>query len=208
MPDHLNPNLFYVAPTVMLIAKDTTGLPQFSYLEYGSFFGDKGAVLQTTLRPQFSSEMILEAQNRIKQINPQAQFTTLTFTGSAIRFSDRVLTRFVNVSECSHAAGRVDDEQTCAFDLNRTGRETLRPMLKKGLTLTAQLEYSIDGVLQGADGSYTRYQNKYEMAARIGGPDLACYPQLFRDSQGRQIQDGSKPCRTSATRTGGKGGGK
>jgi len=60
-------------------------------------------------------------------------------------------------------------------------------MFKSGLTITMQLEYTIQGVVQGADGSYSNFSNAYQVAGRLGGTELARYPQLFRDANGKVI---------------------
>lgn len=186
-PDHLDRNLHYLAPTVFVVAKDENGRPNFSYLEYRNAQGGRRAILQTTLRPDFSYAEIEKAKNEIRKLNPAAQFTALPFEATSVNFVDSLKELLVS-SDCKHRAGTVADEQSCAFRLSSRGIKVMRPMLKVGLTVSTSFKYAINGVHQNADGSYTTKQNVYEVAGRIGGPELAKYPELFRDERGGVIK--------------------
>lgn len=186
-PDHLNPNLFYLAPTVMVVAKDQGGIPQFSYMEYGGFMADKGAIIQATLVPAMDMKKVEIMMEQIRRGNPKAVFTALVYSRSEIVFSDKVLSRMVKSSSCSHIGGDMASEQSCSFDVTQRGREVMRPMLKRSIGITAQLEYEVRGVLQNADGTYSPQTNTYGIAARIGGEELAKHDRLFLDARGRQL---------------------
>jgi hypothetical protein len=187
LPDHLDPNLYYLAPTVLVTARHETGIPQFSYHEY-KVDGDKHALVQTTMRPAFDEALIRETKARIQGLNPLARFTALPFIETKVVFGETAVA-LISKSSCDHQAGLIGDEQSCSFTLNDTGIRVLRPSFKRGTTLVMQMQYAVMGVIQIADGSYHDKKAVYEMAGRIGGPELAGFPQLFRDRKGRIIKD-------------------
>lgn len=184
-PDHSDPNLYYTAPTVFTISKNEAGVPNFSYIEYLTN-GYRRAFIQATLRPNFTYSEMEKAKQNILAINPAARFTALPFEKASVSFTDSLKVLMVE-SDCQHPAGTVGDEQTCAFHLRNQGVKVLRPMLKKGLAITTQFVYTINGVRQNADGSYENQFNTYQVAGRIGGPDLAAHPELFQDYKGNTI---------------------
>jgi hypothetical protein len=186
-PDHMNPNLYYLVPTVFVVSRNERGVPNFSYMEYDSGPYDR-AVLQTTLRPYFAQGELDGVKARILQMNPQAAFTALPFVDTKVRF-DGVLKDLIVHSACHHRAGTVSDEQSCSFVLNRQGIKALRPMLRTGIAITTQFEYGISGVEQQPDGSYQAKRNTFQVAGRIGGPELAKHPELFRDEDGDIIRE-------------------
>ena len=188
-PDHQNKSLYYLAPTVYVVAKDANNLPSFSYMEYRSSSGSRRAVLQATLRPDFTYAMIEAAKAEIRKSNPQAQFTALAFEDTRVEFTDSLKDLLLG-SDCKHKAGTVADEQTCAFKLNSTGIRVLKPMLKTGLAITTQFLYKINGVSVDADGKYTNKVNVYQIAGRIGGPEYANHPELFRGRDGNPLKSG------------------
>lgn len=191
LPDHENKNLYYLAPTVFVVAKDSTGAPNFSYIEYYSSGGSKRAVLQTTLRPDFSYEAIEKAKAEIRKYNPAATFTALPFESTKVNFTD-ALKDLMIATDCKHQAGTVADEQTCAFKLSRRGIKVITPMLRRGLAIATQFAYQINGVRKNADGSYQNQQNPYQVAGRIGGTELAQYPELFRGADGRPLPNDAR----------------
>lgn len=184
-PDHKDKDLYYLAPVVMTTAKDENGIPVFSYMEYVHWLSTR-AVVQTTMKPAFNQAEINRAKDQIRKVNPNAKFNALPFTRSLVIFGD-ILDPFIISSECDHAGGLIGDEQICSFNLNSKGRSVLRSMFRRGVALTMHLEYSIEGVIQQAEGTYKDASNTYRMAGRIGGSELAQYPQLFQDSLGRII---------------------
>jgi hypothetical protein len=188
-PDHLDPNLYYLAPTVFVISKQESGIPNFSYMEFRAN-GVRHALVQTTMKPDFTYSQLEIAKNRIREINPKAQFAALPFENSSVNFLGS-MKQLVARSDCQHTAGTVGDEQTCAFELFRKGIKVMLPMFTKGLTITTQFLYEVNGVRQNADGSYTNQKNAYQVAGRIGGPELANYPELFRGEDGNPIKTSS-----------------
>lgn len=185
-PDHADPNLYYTAPTVFTVSKNEAGVPNFSYIEYLTS-GYRRAFIQATLRPNFTYSEMEKAKQNILAINPAARFTALPFEKASVSFTDSLKVLMVE-SDCQHPAGTVGDEQTCAFHLRNQGVKVLRPMLKKGLAITTQFVYTINGARQNADGTYENQLNTYQVAGRIGGPDLAAHPELFQDYNGNTIK--------------------
>ena len=184
-PDNVDKNLYYVAPTVMTLAHDEHGVPLFSYMEEQHAFTRK-AVVQTTMVPSYNKTEYDAAIAQIKAANPNAKFTALPFVDSQVKFGD-VLSAFVEKDNCNHTAGLVGDEESCSFRLTSKGRHVMRSSFADHVTLTFQLQYSIDGVIENPDHTYTAKRNTYEMAGRLGGEELAKYPQLFRDPDGKVI---------------------
>ncbi|MCO5142930.1 MAG: hypothetical protein M9962_07565 [Oligoflexia bacterium] len=185
-PDHADPNLFYLAPKAYVISKNDAGIPNFSYFEY-RVKGVRHGFIQTTITAKFDTAQLEEAKNRIRAIFPSAQFTALAFDSSSVEFSD-TLKPLIVANDCNHQAGLVGDEQVCSFEISRKGINVFRPMLKKGITITTQIAFSISGVKQQADGTYINHTNSYNVAGRIGDKELANYPELFIDEYGKVIK--------------------
>jgi hypothetical protein len=185
-PDHADPNLYYTAPTVFTVSKNEAGVPNFSYVEYLTG-GYRRAFVQTTLRPNFTYSEMQKTKQQILAMNPAARFTALPFERARVAFADSLKDMMVQ-TDCLHPAGTVGDEQTCTFHLRNQGVKTLRPLLKKGhLAITTQFVYTINGVRQNADGTYTNQLNEYQVAGRIGDSDIAAHPELFQDYKGNTI---------------------
>lgn len=184
-PDHQDKNLYYLAPAVMTVAQDDRGLPFFSYIEFLDGFVTH-AIVQATLRPAYRSDAVNATKESILKSNPNAKFTSIPYSNSKLVFSD-ALKPLVEQSYCTHIAASVGEEQSCSFEFNSRGRKVLRSMFREGLTISMQLEYSIEGVVQKEDGSYSSKSNLYSIAARLGGGDLKKFPELFRDRNGRPI---------------------
>ncbi len=187
-PDHQDKNLYYTAPQVMLVAKDDAGAPLFSFLEYKEgFFYKTRAIVQLTLRPQFSQKMMNEAMEGVLKHNPNAKFTGIPFVKSNLIFSTS-LKPLIEEQECTHQAGILGDEQVCNFRLNPQGRAVLLPMFLSPLGLTVQLGYEIMGAVQQADGSYKDQALTFQMGGRIGGTEFRDFPGNFRDRHGDPLE--------------------
>lgn len=185
-PDHLDANLYYIAPTVVTVSKNEHGVPNLSYMEYGSGWR-KGAVLQFTLRADFTHHAIGVAKETILRANPAARFAGLPLSSAEIDFSD-LGKGLIASSDCRHPAGTLGDEQSCVFELTPRGITVLRPALKRGLTITMQFRYSVAGVADTATGLVDR-TGTFQVAGRVGGPELAKFPELFSDRHGRIIKN-------------------
>ena len=185
-PDHLDANLYYIAPTVVTVSKNEHGVPNLSYMEYGSGWR-KGAILQFTLRSDFTHQAIGAAKENILRVNPGARFAGLPLSAAAIDFND-IGKGLIASSDCRHPAGTIGDEQSCVFELTPRGITVLRPALKRGLTITMQFIYSVVGVADTATGLVDK-TGTFQVAGRVGGPELANYPELFADRHGRVIKN-------------------
>lgn len=183
-PDNQDPNLYYLAPTEMILAHDDAGVPEFSYMEEWNFWGDKG-VVQTTMVPAFNPDQLASAQKNILSVNPRAHFASLPFVNSSVIF-DPILVPYVEANDCNHPAGVVGQEESCSFELTSQGAMVMRSSFKTGLTLTMQFQYSVEGVIQKPDKSYEAETHTYQVAGLLGGAELAKYPQLFRGADGKE----------------------
>ena len=187
LPDNVDPNLYYYAPTVVLVSKDEKGIPTFFYQEYlSSFWNVRRALIQTTLKPDSSQSKFNEAFERVKKVNPKAHFVTLPILNSRIEF-DKTSRHFVNEVSCSHIAGFFDDEISCNFVLNSDGIKAFRSHLTKAMTFSLQFLYEYDAVIKTAEGKYKDRQGELNIAVRIGSQELLKYPELFQDENGDQL---------------------
>ena len=179
--DHIDPNLYYVSPQTIGVQKSEEGRPIFSYIEYrnGGRLSSKQAVMQMLLMPEFNTAKINAAQERIRAINPSANFATLPFVRSSIAFTPE-MQKLVVSGSCAHGAGDVGQSVACTISLTDRGRMVMGKLLKSGKELTVHFSYHVEGMLQGADGSYSSAQNPVSIAGTIGGPEFVSYPDLFR----------------------------
>lgn len=185
-PDHKDGSIFYVAPNSLMVARDSASVPVFSYLEIASLFKTQAAI-QTTIAPYYSNASELEeVRARIQGVNPQAKFTALPFMESKTVFTETLSALMVK-NECNHTAGLVGDAQACSFLVNSKGRKIFRNMLREGVAITVQLEYSVSGVKEDSTGQFVDAVNTYRISGAIGSTELKKYPQLFRDSKGEVI---------------------
>lgn len=146
----------------------------------------KFALLQATLKPYFDESDFSQAKAKILKSNPKAIFTGLPFIESRVLFGD-LLGRLIESSECDHHAGVLGEEQVCSFILNSKGVKVFRAQLSRGLALTLELEFTVNGVIQTPSGGFESKLNTYRMAGRIGSAELAKYPQLFQGTDGKPI---------------------
>ncbi len=180
--DSVDPDLYYLAPTSMQIEHDSNGAPLFSYIERGGFFSNH-AIVQAVLAPKYDDAELVAVQKRILGVNPRARFTAVPFVESKMVLGT-TLDSFIVASDCGHEAGVVGQQQVCSFELNDQGRRVLRDSFKKMITISLNLQYSVDGVIADGKGNYSKEVARFSIAAYFGGEELSRYPQLFRDARG------------------------
>lgn len=185
-PDHADPNLFYIAPSLLGICTDETGAPRFSYQDLKVKTGTHG-IVQTVLCAQYRDEELAEAKAFLTGRNPAVRFASMPFISSKIIFNT-VLEPFVAKEFCTHAAGLVGDAQTCAFRLNNAGRKVFLRNALERVAMTHQFEYTVSGFIKMPDGTFTPQVVTNGLAAIIGGGSLRNFPQLFSDVNGRPLK--------------------
>jgi hypothetical protein len=185
-PDSEDPNLYYVGPNSYVIAKETSGVPEFSYVEIADFWGVK-ALVQTVMAAAYDLTDIAQVESVITTANPQARFTGIPFVSSQVKFGT-LLAPFVERNDCTHRGGTIEGQESCNFTLTDKGRLALRENFERGLTLNMEYDYTVDGVLQQANGTYQPQTLTLGVAGKIGSAELASFPQLFVDSNGHVIE--------------------
>lgn len=179
--DHLNPNLYYINPTSMRMVIDDQGVPLFSYTEFYETSGwlkKRSAMIQVMLATDVDSNKIDEAKASILKSNPGATFTAMPFESSMLVGTNDI-GLLVKNEACNHRGGLVGQLQDCTLVLTPKGRRAILPNLMSGRPLALHFDYSIRGVIQNADASYSDTAISLGIGGFIGGPELANHPELF-----------------------------
>lgn len=183
-PDHADPNRFYVAPNIVLIAREND-VPMFSYHEVRADvpifwpFSNPVAVLQMLLIPTYTRPELEAAKAKILAANPAAQFSGLPFVSSDLAMSGET-PLLIKENQCSHGAGLVEQQQACNMILTERGRTVFkRAMKNRGLFTTFQFTYQFSGFARLPDNTFREQMITHGLAARIDGDQLAKFPQLF-----------------------------
>lgn len=179
-PDHADIHRFYIAPNVVMIAKNADGIPYFSYSEYRKNLFQNIGVLNMTLTPAYTREELEEAKAIILKKDPTAQFSGVPFIASSLKLTGE-LPALIADNQCNHEAGLIDQEQACSLLLTSKGRAVfLGALARKTIFTTLQFEYEIQAVVRLADGTFKDQSIQHGMAVRIDGDQLSHYPQLIQ----------------------------
>jgi hypothetical protein len=184
-PDSTDKNLYYLVPKNMLIAKDASGVPMFSYTEV-SHFMSTDAVVQVSMTPTFDEVTLAKAEENILATNPNSKFGPVPFLKSEVVFSNE-LSDLIESSDCNHEAGVVGSDETCIFRLSSQGRKVMLNSLSKKATIYMNFQYTVSGVTQDGKGGYIPATPQWEITGAIGGEELSAYPFLFLNSDGKPI---------------------
>lgn len=183
-PDHADPNRFYIAPNIVLIAREND-VPMFSYHEVRADvpifwpFSKPVAVLQMLLVPTYTRPELEAAKAKILAANPNAQFSGLPFVSSDLAMSGET-PLLIKENQCSHGAGLVEQQQSCSMILTERGRSVFRrAMNNRSLFTTFQFTYQFSGFARLPDNTFREQLITHGLAARIDGDQLAKFPQLF-----------------------------
>ena len=179
-PDHKDPNRYYIAPNVVMIAKNARGVPVFSYYDTRKGFFKTIGIMQMTLVPAYTHDQFESAKAAILQKNPNAVFSGVPFVRS-----DLVLTgdlpSIISENRCNHIAGLIGQQQSCVLELTNNGRYLFKKSIKHRLLFaTLQFQYTIQAVRLLADGKYQDTEITHGIAVVIDGDQLADYPRLIQ----------------------------
>jgi hypothetical protein len=179
-PDHKNPNQFYIAPNVAMIAKNSNGVPIFSYYDTRKSLFKPIGIMQMTLVPAYTLDDLNQAKAAILAKNPNAIFSGVPFIKSELALTGE-LKSIISDNQCQHLAGLIGQEQACVLELNNNGRYVFAKSIQNKLLFTTlQFNYSIQAVTSKADGSYADMDAVFGIAVRIDGDQLSQYPQLMQ----------------------------
>jgi hypothetical protein len=177
-PDHQDPHHFYVAPNVVMIAKNSRGAPLFSYVEYrhGSF--TKVGVVTTTLVPAYTREELESAKSELLAKDPASVFSGVPFIESHLELTG-VLADLIQTNDCRHLAGLIGQEQSCSFILTGRGRQIfLKAIEHRTLFATLLFQYTVQAMIRKADNSLADQSITHGIA--VDGDQLAKYPHLIQ----------------------------
>jgi|GEM_PF-3259783 len=178
-PDHADPHRFYIAPNVVMIAKNQNGIPFFSYSEYRKNLFQNVGVMTMTLTPAYTREELDTAEASIIKKDPSAQFSGVPFIASSLQLTGE-LPALIAENQCDHDAGLIGQEQACSLALTSQGRAVfLSALLRKTIFTTLQFDYEIQAVIRLANGSFQDQSIHHGIAVRIDGDQLSQYPQLI-----------------------------
>ncbi|RME14617.1 MAG: hypothetical protein D6797_08360, partial [Bdellovibrio sp.] len=185
-PDHQNKNIYYYVPQAMTLTQDANGIPYISYMEYHQSFWEPRALLQMTLTATYNTDLLKEAQKRIKKRRPKAKFIPIMPLQSRMYFGN-VLDDLIIQQLCDRPAGTFGTEVACAITLNEKGQKILRNSLRKRVSMVLNFEYTVKGCFKTFTSSCKPVTINYGVAARIGGQYLKDFPFLFVDEKGKPI---------------------
>jgi hypothetical protein len=177
-PDSKDPHRYYIAPNVVVISKDNTGKPYFTYTEIGGWFSVTG-LMQMTLVPAYTRDELDGAKAEIVKKDNQAQFSGLPFIESSLALTGN-LPELISDNQCNHQGGLIGQEEACTMVLTSLGRNLFRTALsKRSLFTTLQFDYSVQAVVSKADGTFADQTINHGIAVRIDGDQLSQYPELI-----------------------------
>lgn len=186
--DNLDPNRFYVAPNIVLIAREKD-VPMFSYYEVRGEvpylfpwlrpFTRPTGILQMLLVPTYTRDELEVAKAKILQTNPNAQFSGLPFISSELLMSGETAL-LIQENQCSHGAGLIGQQQSCSMVLTDRGRSIFRRSIDNRMLFTTfQFNYEFLGFARLPDGSFREQTISHSIAVRIDGDQLADHPELI-----------------------------
>ncbi len=179
-PDHKDPNRFYIAPNVAMIAKNSRGIPVFSYYDTRKSLFQPIGIMQMTLVPSYTLESLEVAKLSILAKNPKAVFSGVPFIRSELALTGSLKSLFSD-SRCNHIAGLIGQEQSCVIELTNNGRYLFAKAIRhKLLFATLQFSYSIHAVRLRANNTYEDIEISHGIAVRIDGEQLSQYPHLIQ----------------------------
>jgi hypothetical protein len=179
-PDHKDPNRYYIAPNIVMIAKTSRGIPVFSYFDTRKSFFKPIGIMQMTLVPAYTHDQFESAKAAILIKNPNAVFSGVPFVKSELTLTGD-LPSIISANRCNHIAGLIGQQQSCVIELTNNGRYLFRKSIKNRLLFTTlQFEYTIHAVRLLADGTYQDTEMTHGIAVVLDGDQLADYPQLIQ----------------------------
>lgn len=179
-PDHADAHRYYIAPNIVMIARDTNSRPYFSYAEYRRMIFQVVGVMQMTLVPAYTQVDLDSAKAAILKKDPAAQFSGLPFISSSIALTGD-LPELISDNQCNHLGGLIGQEQACTMVLTSRGRELFFKALKRKTIFTMlQFEYSVQAQVKKADGGFSDQIIQHGVAVRIDGDQLSQYPELIQ----------------------------
>ncbi|MBC7371218.1 MAG: hypothetical protein H7326_06620 [Bdellovibrionaceae bacterium] len=179
-PDHADPHRFYVAPNVVMIAKNDKAVPLFAYTEYRRGLSSRVGIVTMTLVPAYTRDELEKAKADILVKDPAAIFSGVPFIESKLELTG-ILPELIEKNDCNHVAGLIGQEQSCSFVLTGRGRVLfLKALERRTLFLTLQFQYSVQALIRKADGTLGDQVITHGIAVRIDGDQLSKYPHLIR----------------------------
>lgn len=178
-PDHADQHHYYVAPNVVRISMNESGVPYFSYNEYRKNMFQNYAVLTMTLVPTYTRQELEVAEAEILKKDPAAQFSGVPFVASSLKLSGEIA-ELIADNQCNHEAGLIGQEQACTLVLTPKGKNIfLSSLARKTVFATLHFDYQIQVVQRMGDNSFKDETLSFGLAVVIDGDQLSHYPQLI-----------------------------
>jgi hypothetical protein len=192
-PDHRDVHRYYIAPNVVMIARNPKGVPYFVYDEYRQHVFTLVGVMQMTLVPAYTRADLEVAKAEILKKDSLAQFSGLPFIESSLSLTGS-LPELIADNQCNHMAGLIGQEQSCTMVLTSKGRSLfINSIQRKTLFTTLQFAYSVQAVVRIADGTFKDQLIEHGIAVRIDGELLSQYPNIIRTNGSTSLGSGVQP---------------
>jgi hypothetical protein len=182
VPDHQDPNLFYVFPSQSDLVLQANGKQEFLYIENRRYswgkFRVEAAHVSLTVRPSATSPELDLKTSEIRTANPNAKFAVVT------AFKTEVITGpahpdFFVSTYCPTVNGPLEVAVSCEVEINPLMSRAFRHLLSLTEVRVFHLVYSFYG---WADGQMREY--RYAVPIKMGSFDRGGY---FFDQYGEPI---------------------
>ena len=182
LPDHEDPNLYYVFPQTSDVVMKPDGKMDFLYIETRKYglgrYHVEAARLGVGIVPSISSPALEAKVVEIKATNPNAKFAVVTAFESTVSAKDENTTYFQS-GRCPEVNGPLEVPIYCDLDLNPAKATAFRKILASTSIRVLHLEYKFYGF---ADGKIQEFA--YSVPIKVGSLAGGAY---FFDQNGNPI---------------------
>ena len=185
LPDHQDPNLYYVFPQSSAVLTNQDGESSFLYLEnrkYRLFGGYRvlSAQLQLGLKVSIENPDLKAKMDEIKTQNPNAKFSVITAFKTEVIESKKINSFFLD-SSCPEVGGPLEVPIFCTVNINPILSAGFRSLIQNTEIAVLNLAYHFYGF---ADGKIMEFE--FTVPLNVGSLDNNHY---FVDQNGSPLYD-------------------
>lgn len=183
LPDHENPNLFYVFPQTSEMTTKADGRYEFLYIEnrqYRTWGRDRilGAEARVWIRPSIESAVLQQKIAEIKAANPAARFAVVSVFKTEVKTANTT-DRYFLQTECSPVSGPIEVPVFCRLAIQPHLATSFKTLMKHTQARVFHYVYHFYGV---SDGKMQAYQ--FAVPLKMGSLRGASY---FVDQYGEDL---------------------
>ena len=182
VPDHMDPNLFYVFPQASEVVLKADGTQDFLYVEDREYqrrsFEVEGARLTVGIHLTFDSSQLQQKISEIIKQNSKAKFTVITATKTEVLGTSESVPYFVN-SNCAEIGGPLEIPVYCTVSIRPELSFGFRKIILNAQAFVFQYVYHFYGVVGGTEKEFAM-----AVPLKVGSLDRGDY---FFDQDGISI---------------------